>query len=92
MFRDLVRTSPGNRIPYGFLVEALIKADRPADAEAALRELLVFDPDSLESRLTLAELESRRGDHAAALATLRGRRPSRAAIPGSSASSPRRAT
>jgi tetratricopeptide (TPR) repeat protein len=70
VFRDLVLNAPGNRIASSLLVEALLKSDKPAEAEAVLAEMLATDPTSLESRLTLAEVQSERGDHRASLATL----------------------
>lgn len=70
VLRELVRQTPNNRIGYSFLVEALLKAERGDEAEAVLREMLALDTASLEARLTLAEVQTRRGDHRAALDTL----------------------
>lgn len=70
LYRELVVQTPNNRLAYTFLVEALVKADQRAEAEKVLGELLAADPDSTETRLMLAELQSERGDHRAALATL----------------------
>ncbi len=70
VLRELVRQTPNNRIGYSFLVEALLKAEQTAEAEAVLREMLGLDPAALEARLTLAEVQTRRGDHRAALDTL----------------------
>lgn len=70
VLRELVRQTPNNRIGYSFLVEALLKAERTEEAEGVLRELLALDAASLEARLTLAEVQTRRGDHRAALDTL----------------------
>lgn len=72
VLRDLVTHVPQQRMAYALLVEALLQSNRPADAEAALKEILSFDTDSLEARLTLAELLDRRGDHAASIALLKG--------------------
>ncbi len=71
VLRDLVSRVPQQRVGYALLVEALLRADRGAEAEAALQEVLTFDPASLESRLALAEMQGDRGDHEAAVATLR---------------------
>jgi tetratricopeptide (TPR) repeat protein len=70
VLRELVRQTPDNRIGYSFLVEALLKAERTEEAEGVLREMLALDTGSLEARLTLAEVQTRRGDHRAALDTL----------------------
>jgi tetratricopeptide (TPR) repeat protein len=64
--RDLVQ----NRTVYLFLVEALLRAEKNEQAEGRLRELLAFAPDSVEGRLTLADLQSRRGDNQGAAQTL----------------------
>ncbi|HYG65812.1 MAG TPA: tetratricopeptide repeat protein [Thermoanaerobaculia bacterium] len=61
---------PQNRTVYLFLVEALMRAEKMAEAERTLRDLLAFAPESLEARLTLADLQSRRGDNQAAAQTL----------------------
>ena len=71
VLRGLIDKVPQNRVAYGLLVEALLRAGRPADAESTLAEMLGFDPASLEARLTLADLQLRRGDAQAAKATLR---------------------
>src|SRR5262245_43335920 len=71
VLRDLVSRVPQQRVAYALLIEALLRADRGTEAEAALQEVLVFDPAALESRLALAEMQSDRGDHEAAAATLR---------------------
>jgi tetratricopeptide (TPR) repeat protein len=72
VLRDLVSRLPQQRMAYALLVEALLRADRSAEAEKVLGDILGFDPGSLEARLTLVELESQRGDHRAAVDTLRG--------------------
>ncbi len=61
---------PGHRMIQTMLLEALQKAERLGDAERVLRQLLEIEPESLEHRLRLAELESQRGDHRTAAATL----------------------
>ncbi|HEX5720935.1 MAG TPA: tetratricopeptide repeat protein, partial [Thermoanaerobaculia bacterium] len=72
VLRDLVTRLPQQRMAYALLVEALLRADKPAEAEKVLGDILGFDPGSLEARLTLVELQSQRGDHHAAVDTLRG--------------------
>lgn len=71
VLRDLVSRVPQQRMAYALLVEALLRSDRGSEAEAALGEVLSFDPASLETRLALVDLQSQRGDHETALATLR---------------------
>jgi tetratricopeptide (TPR) repeat protein len=70
VFRDLIARAPQQRTAHALLVEALLQAQKNRDAETALQQLLGLDPESIEARLTLAELESQRDDHRAALATL----------------------
>ena len=70
VLRDLVSRVPQLRVAYALLVEALLRSNRGSEAEAALQEVLAFDPASLESRLALVEMQSDRGDHDAAVATL----------------------
>lgn len=71
ILRELVARVPQQRVAYALLVEALLRAEKGKEAEAALQEVLTFDPGSLESRLALADLQSDRGDHEAALATVK---------------------
>jgi tetratricopeptide (TPR) repeat protein len=70
VFRDLIERAPQQRNAYALLVEALLQARQSHEAETALQQLLALDPESLEARLTLAELQGQRDDHRAALATL----------------------
>ncbi|MDP9122419.1 MAG: tetratricopeptide repeat protein, partial [Acidobacteriota bacterium] len=70
VFRDLVRLAPQQRLAYALLVEALLRAEKGKEAEGVLGEMLSVDPESLDARLTLAELQGQRGDHKAALQTL----------------------
>jgi tetratricopeptide (TPR) repeat protein len=72
VLRDLVTRLPQQRMAYALLVEALLRADRSAEAEKVLGDILGFDPGSLEARLTLVELQSQRGDHRAAVESLQG--------------------
>jgi len=71
VLRELVSRVPQQRVAYALLVEALLRANRGGEAESVLKEVLGFDPGSLETRLALADLQSDRGDHDAALSTLR---------------------
>ena len=70
LYRELAGQTPNNRLASTFLVEALVKADQRAEAEKVLADLLAAEPDAIETRLMLAELQSERADHRAALATL----------------------
>jgi tetratricopeptide (TPR) repeat protein len=72
VLRDLVTRVPQQRMAYALLVEALLRSDTQKEAESTLQDILGIDPGSLEARLTLADLQSRRGDHKAALGALRG--------------------
>jgi tetratricopeptide (TPR) repeat protein len=72
VFQELVNNVPQQRTAYALLVESLMRAGKQPEAEKALLEILTFDPSSLEARLTLADLQSRRGDAKAVLETLRG--------------------
>lgn len=72
VLRDLVARLPQQRMAYALLVEALLRSDKEAEAEKVLGDILGFDPASLEARLTLVELQGQRGDHRAAVETLRG--------------------
>lgn len=71
VLRELVSRLPQQRMAYALLVEALLRADKSAEAEKVLGDILGFDPGSLEARLTLVELQSQRGDHRSAVDTLR---------------------
>ena len=72
VFRELVNNVPEQRMAYALLVESLMRANKPDEAQKALQEIVGFDPNSLEARLTLADLQTRSGRTAAALETLRG--------------------
>ena len=71
VFQELVNNIPQQRMAYALLVESLMRANKQEEAEKALRDILSFDPSSLEARLNLADLQSRRGDVRATLETLR---------------------
>ncbi len=70
VFKELVSYSPNNEVATLLWVDALIKADRKPEAEGVLKDVLTENPESLQARLTLAEVEGQRGDQRAALATL----------------------
>lgn len=72
VFRALIERVPGQRMAYSLLIEALLRAEQPAEAEKALRDMIALDPDSMESRLALAELLGGRGEHGAAMEVLSG--------------------
>jgi tetratricopeptide (TPR) repeat protein len=72
VLRELVNNVPEQRMAYALLVESLMRANKPDEAQKALQDILGFDPSSLEARLTLADLQTRSGQTASALATLRG--------------------
>jgi tetratricopeptide (TPR) repeat protein len=72
VFRELVNNVPEQRMAYALLVESLMRANKAGEAESALKEILAFDPGSVDARLTLADLQGRRGDAKAVLETLRG--------------------
>lgn len=70
VFSDLVKFVPNNRMAAGLLVESLLRSQQTAEAERALVDLLAADPESIEARSTLADLQEHRGDVAAAKKTL----------------------
>ncbi|HXO22476.1 MAG TPA: tetratricopeptide repeat protein [Thermoanaerobaculia bacterium] len=70
VFRQLITYIPNNPMASSLLVESLLKADRKEEAEGVLKEMLEQEPGSLETRLTLAEVQGQRGNHRAALDTL----------------------
>lgn len=70
VFSDLVKFVPNNRMAAGLLVESLLRSQQNAEAEQALSDLVAADPESIEARSTLAELQEHRGDIAAARKTL----------------------
>src|SRR6202035_244099 len=70
VFRQLITYIPNNPMASSLLVESLLKADRKEEAEGVLKEMLEQEPGSLETRLTLAEVQGQRGNHRAPLDTL----------------------
>lgn len=70
VFRDLLSRRSGNRMVFSLLIDSLMRAERPAQAEQAMREVLEVDPGFTRARLSLAQAQSERGDHAGAAKTL----------------------
>lgn len=70
VFSSLLKFVPNNRMAAGLLVESLLRSQQTAEAERALSDLVAADPESIEARSTLAELQEHRGDAAAARKTL----------------------
>jgi tetratricopeptide (TPR) repeat protein len=71
VFREAASYTPGNRMIYSFLADALHAAGRDDEAEEPQRKLLDLDPRALDARLALAKAMARRGDHRGAAALLR---------------------
>lgn len=71
VFEELLSYRPGNRAVYSFLLDALLRAGELTEAEEVLADVLEVDPGFEKARVTLAELQSERGDHEAAIATLK---------------------
>ncbi|MGB6847849.1 MAG: tetratricopeptide repeat protein [Thermoanaerobaculia bacterium] len=72
VFKELLSHRPGNRAVYSFLLDALLRAGELTEAEEVLDDVLKVDPGFEKARVTLAELQSERGDHDAAIETLKG--------------------
>lgn len=73
---------PNHRMVQTMLLEALLDAGQSVEAESVLNQLIAIDPSSIEHRMRLAELQSERGDHRAAVESL-------AAAPAEMRASPR---
>ena len=71
VFGEAAANTPGNRMIYSFLAEALHAAGRDAEAEAPQRKLLELDPRALDARLGLAKSLAEKGDHQGAVELLR---------------------
>jgi tetratricopeptide (TPR) repeat protein len=71
VFKELLSHRPGNRAVYSFLLDALLRAGELSEAEEVLGDVLEVDPGFEKARVTLAELQSERGDHEAAIETLK---------------------
>ena len=70
VFRDLLSRRSGNRMVFSLLIDSLMRAGRPEQAEQAMQEALDVDPGFARARLSLAQAQSERGDHASAAKTL----------------------
>ena len=71
VFEEAVALRPQNSWLLSLLVEAQLRSDQVAAAEATLADLLRADPAEARARLTLADLQQKRGDMRAAAETLR---------------------
>ena len=71
VFKEAAAYTPGNRMIYSFLAEALHAAGRDAEAEEPQRKLLELDPRALDARLGLAKALAEKGDHRGAVELLR---------------------
>jgi tetratricopeptide (TPR) repeat protein len=67
VFEELVNHHTDHRQLRRLLVDALSAAGEKERARAMLEELIQLDQESLENRLALAQLESEKGNHAAAI-------------------------
>ena len=72
VFRDLLSRRPGNRMVFSLLIDSLMRAGQPEQAEQAMKDALEVDPGFTRVRLSLAQAQSERGDHASAVKTLEG--------------------
>ena len=70
VFRDLLSRRSGNRMVHSLLIDSLMRAGQPAEAERAMQAALKLDPGFTRARLSLAQAQSERGDHAGAVRTL----------------------
>lgn len=75
ILRDLDERLPGNRLVTAMLTEALIRGGRLEEATRRLQRVLERNPDDLQSRLTLAELQREAGEYADEASTLAGTPP-----------------
>ena len=67
VYREILAANSRDRRIYDRLVDALFNAGRTEEAEVALEEILSFDPEAPEARLTLAEMKAQKGEHRAAI-------------------------
>ena len=75
VFEEALALRPGNSWLLSLLVEAQLRSDQVASAERSLENLLRADPGEARARLTLADLQQKRGDLRAAAETLRAAPP-----------------
>lgn len=71
VFEEALTLRPQNSWLLSLLVEAQLRSNQVAVAEQTLAELLHADPAEARARLTLADLQQKRGDMRAAAETLR---------------------
>lgn len=76
IFDQASRYVPNNRILYNFLADARERAGQEDEAAAALERILDLDPGDLGTRIRLAELLGRAGQHERALELLESAPPS----------------
>ena len=75
VFQEALAIRPHNSWLLSLLVEAQLRSDQVAAAERTLEDLLEADPSEPRARLTLADLQQKRGDLRAAAETLRAAPP-----------------
>lgn len=75
VFEEALALRPQNSWLLSLLVEAQLRSDLVAEAEQSLAALLQADPGEARARLTLADLQQKRGDPRAAAETLRAAPP-----------------
>lgn len=76
IFAEASRYVPNNRILYNFLADARERAGQEDQAAEALRRILVLDPGDVGTRIRLAEMLGRIGEHQEALDALEAAPPS----------------
>ena len=72
VFKDLLSRRAGNRMVFSLLIDSLMRAGKPEQAEQAMQDALDVDTGFTRARLSLAQAQSERGDHAGAVRTLEG--------------------
>lgn len=72
LLRDVDERLPGNRVVTTMLTQALIRGGKLEEAARRLQNVLERDPNDLQSRLTLAELQREAGEFADEASTLAG--------------------
>ena len=72
VFKDLLSRRSGNRMVFSLLIDSLARAGKPEQAEQAMQDALDVDAGFTRARLSLAQAQSERGDHAGAVRTLEG--------------------
>ena len=70
VFRQILGVWPSHPVARSALIDALMRAGRRDEAEAALRDFLERDPEAPRLRRVLAELLAEKGDHAGAAKVL----------------------